>query len=282
MAKAKTTLIPKKTWVVMSVLAVGVVATVMTLESRTNLQQYASKDNLNTSSESLVTKNADGTMGPATELENFSNALPNAPKNTLTIKVGSDANASGKETKGKGNQKKANESSEITSLVLTVSKVEVHLAQLNPPQNLNNLPTGIQGIVPSPNSNPKGNPGKVTGADKWETIEIDGETVDIDLVELSKTNIAETLGLASLACGRYTEIRLYVTEATAFFGDTEEQVSLTIPGKSGIVRIVRPFTISPNTPSTITIDFDANRSVVKTGNSYILKPVVAKISHESK
>ncbi len=133
----------------------------------------------------------------------------------------------------------------------------------------------MAGQVPTKDNSTRGNPHKTVGADKWEMLQIDGER-DFDLVELSKTNIADTLGLSLLACGKYTQIRLYVSKAKATLTDGTE-VELVIPGKANIVKIVHPFTISPDAPTNITVQFDPQRSVHKIGNMYILKPVVARI-----
>lgn len=277
--------VSKRAWVVMSVLAAGLVVSIFALDQRTQTQQQASQGaNLNVTDPTLQGANPDGTMGPPTANLNFSGTLPLTAQNALVVKVGSTKPATPTSSgKGNGNGKNKenkpnNQTPALTSLVLTISKAEVHLAQFIPPANLNTLPSGIVGQVPTKDSNPKGNPNKVTGADKWEVLELDGER-NFDLVALSKTNVADTFGITSLACGRYTEIRLYVKKAVATFEGSELEVPVAIPGNAGVVRIVRPFVITKDKPVELFIEFDAEKSVVKAGSNYILKPVVARVEN---
>ena len=54
-------------------------------------------------------------------------------------------------------------------------------------------------------------------------------------------------------------------------------MSLTVLGKDDIVRVVRPFTIIAGQTLKVTVDFDAQHSITKAGDIYLLKPVVAKL-----
>ena len=98
----------------------------------------------------------------------------------------------------------------------------------------------------------------------------------LDLVELAKTKDVAKLGITDLAEGKYTEIRLYISGATATLADGST-VDLTILGKDNIVRVVRPFTVVAGQTTTLTMDFDAQHAVIKAGDQYHLKPVVARL-----
>ena len=153
--------------------------------------------------------------------------------------------------KGKDKGKKGEHGpQEITALCLTVTKVEVHIAHLGQP------------------GGPKEKP-----ADRWETLGVANPTN----IDLFKENAPSVLGLTELAAGRYTQVRLYVSKAVATLANGQK-VQLSIHGKNGIVKVNKTFTIEEGKTTTITLDIDSKHSVIKTGNSYMLKPVVAKIS----
>lgn len=301
MAKNKNSLnFPVKTFSVVSVLALALTIGLFAMKQNTEYRQQASQEeDLNSVLEITQTRNPDNSMGPQTWAENFSNTIAATDLGTLAIKVtdpltpqtkGKSENAraeehakAGKENRGKkpleaatekGNQGRNGQTPSLQSLHVTVSKIEVHLANLCKPNKFNNPPQGDE-LVPSKE---RGNPNKIDGADKWETLKLGEGNSSFDLIELAKNNVAVDLGLTQLACGKYTEIRLYVSSATATFEGEEKEVPLTILGKQGIVRIVRPFTIEPNQTTTLSIDFNAQKSIQKIGDTYILKPVVAKFT----
>jgi hypothetical protein len=112
--------------------------------------------------------------------------------------------------------------------------------------------------------------------DHWETLNIP-TPVQVDLVQLAKTNDLKALGLTALAAGKYTQVRLYVKSATATFGNSETPIPLTILGKDYIVKIVQPFTINACQTTKLTLDFDAQHTVIAAKDKYILKPVVAHL-----
>lgn len=141
----------------------------------------------------------------------------------------------------------------VTSLVLTVTKVEVHLAQLGIPGTKNENEHGRPIGTPMPKDN--------QNIDKWETLNIGG-TKTIDLMQLAKANALSSLGITNLASGRYTEVRLYFGSATAVLSDGTK-VGLTIPGKANIVRVVEPFVIDSGKTTSLVMAFDAQNSALK-------------------
>lgn len=228
-----------------------------------------STENLNSTTDRLETLNADGTMGPRTSYGNWSNSLPSFLKGKLVFAV-TDPPTSGTPTRtlpsqaqGKGREASApagqsNGPQTVSALNLTISKVEVHIAyQGTPGDKSNEQPVN-----------------------HWETLALTNP-VTVDLVQLAKTKDFTKLGITTLAAGRYTEVRLYLSSASAKLSDNS-LVTLKILGKNNIVRVIRPFTVIAGKTTTITLDFDAQHSVIKAGNIYHLKPVVARFLEEHK
>ncbi|MBI2621760.1 MAG: DUF4382 domain-containing protein [Candidatus Levybacteria bacterium] len=253
-------------------LAIAIVVTVSLVSQKTTWFNFSigpygtpAITNLNSANEIVTTNNPDGTMGPDTFSENASNALPSYLKGTLFFKV-TDPPQGGKPTslptqarasdKGSSFSQK-NGPQEILGLDLTISKVEVHIAYQGDPKDSNSRPS---------------NQGKI---DRWETLNLE-TPVTVDLVEIANTQNPVLLAISSLAAGRYTEVRLYLSGASAILAN-EDSVDLEIPGRDNIVRIVKSFVINPQGETTVTVDFDAQKSVIKAGNKYLLKPVVSKI-----
>jgi hypothetical protein len=169
----------------------------------------------------------------------------------------------------------------VTSLFVTISKVEVHLAKVGLPgstHTVNEAATVSSKINTSGQSNTaKGTNNQLI--DKWETLNIkDPKTVD--LVYLANSHNLSSLGLTTLANGLYTEVRLYVFSAYATLQGSESPVQLVVPGKGNIVRVVQPFVINSGKPTTLVLDFDAQNSVIKAGDQYILKPVIAHMTQK--
>lgn len=285
-------------------LVVGIPLTLLLVFTQTQWFNHASGPaltldgytNLNSSSVNLTAQNNDGTMGPAYANGNWSNALPYSQRGNLVFAVidpmrggkPSDVpshnarptdsyhtNASdnadtarGENASGSGSQNHGPQ--DVSSLKLTISKVEVHLANL---------------ATTKPDVSPEAEAGKPTTTPEaeaagqpvshWETLDLNVPTT-LDLVELAKTHDLSTLGLTSLAAGHYTEVRLYVSSAAATLSDGTP-VDLKILGHDNVVRVVQSFSIAAGGTTKLTMDFDAGHSVIKAGDSYLLKPVVARL-----
>lgn len=125
--------------------------------------------------------------------------------------------------------------------------------------------------------------------DSWETVGTPNKTYD--LLQLVN-GVRETLGIADLPAGRYTQMRLIL-------GDTPDSsiniLSLAHPfanyvidldgnahelkvpsGMQTGIKIVQGFDINENSTTELVLDFDAGASVVIAGNSgqYLLKPTI--------
>ena len=149
-------------------------------------------------------------------------------------------------TDASGNYKE-NDSGTYSAVNITISRIKVHLA----------------------------------GEDKGEWIEwtLDGET-EYNLIELE--NVSVLLSEGQLEPGKYTQIRLFITNPNILLYESEEVITLVIPSadQTGI-KLIHPFEIIEGEITELTIDFDAEKSVVETGNGdYKLKPVI-KVTSET-
>ena len=105
---------------------------------------------------------------------------------------------------------------------------------------------------------------------EWEIIVEEPQT--FDLIEIR--NVKEFLGSKNLSTGVYTQIRLHVDEASAIIDDV--QYELEIP--SNTIKLVKGFQIDTGETITLTLDFDVNESIHKTGNDrYIFQPTIVVI-----
>lgn len=236
-----------KHFLILTLLTLGLVAGVTAVSQKTQTKQQASQSiNLNTRSEIDSTNNPDGTMGPKTAYDNFSNSLPNAYLGKIVINLAASGN-----------------SPQVTSLTLAISKAEVHLIYLFIP-GTSNTTENINGQKTNQNVN------------KWETFQLDGNT-DQPLVTKLKKGQSIPLGITPLAGGKYSEIRLYISKATAKLANGEE-VELIIPQGDNIVRVVKTFNIFSNKTTYITLNLDDKNSLIQAGDTYFLQPVISRIT----
>lgn len=128
----------------------------------------------------------------------------------------------------------------------------------------------------------QGNPTSAATADPVASLEEEKSWIKlavtlpmpVDLLTL-KDRLAD-LGLAELPAGKYTQIRLKVTSAQVVLQDGSTH-GVKIP--SGTLKLVHPFTIEAGSQTLMTLDFDAEKSVHKTGNGqYQMKPVIKVVA----
>ncbi len=98
-----------------------------------------------------------------------------------------------------------------------------------------------------------------------------------DLLEL--VNGEDTIiGRTDLLAGYYTQIRLMIGDGSNVVVDGISYPLKTPSGQQSGVKLNVDVIIEPDIAYVLTLDFDANRSIVKTGNphdpKYILKPVI--------
>jgi hypothetical protein len=104
----------------------------------------------------------------------------------------------------------------------------------------------------------------------------------INLLDLTNGTLFE-LGATPIPAGNYTQVRLVLSGNTGnttansmtFVGQTAEIPLRTPSAMQSGLKIIRPFTVQPNTLVDLVIDFDACRSIVAMGNGgYALKPTL--------
>lgn len=103
----------------------------------------------------------------------------------------------------------------------------------------------------------------------------------IDLLSLTNGVLAD-LGQTALPAGQYQQVRLVLAQnqggilanSVVPIGGSEQPLATPSAAQSGY-KIIRPFTVEPNTLVDLVLDFNACKSIVQRGNgSYGLKPVV--------
>jgi hypothetical protein len=114
----------------------------------------------------------------------------------------------------------------------------------------------------------------------WESLRMVQTPYTIDLLQFTDGSTTEFVPPVALASGKYTQIRLSVTNAVLRFdnGVTTQDVTVTIP--SGNLKTDKnfDFDVTENAAVDITVDFDLSKSIVVEGPagtpSYKLKPVL--------
>ncbi len=108
------------------------------------------------------------------------------------------------------------------------------------------------------------------------TVYESAEGMELDLLVLKTT--PTTLFTATLAAGKYTQIRISVVSGSIVFAKDGKDVDYLLDVPSGEVKVPVQFEILADTTTAIKLDFDAEKSihVVKKGknDSYLLRPVI--------
>jgi hypothetical protein len=113
----------------------------------------------------------------------------------------------------------------------------------------------------------------------WVTL--NHMTATYNLLKL--TNGLDTLiARADVPTGLYSQIRLFIGSGSNVVVDGITHPLTTPSGSQSGVKLNVHSLIQPDVKYILTIDFDANRSIVKTGNphnpDYILKPVIRTVA----
>ena len=169
---------------------------------------------------------------------------------------------------------KADNFETYSAIYITISKIQVHIA---------------------------GEDGGAEG--EWIECDLVNDDIEVlNLIGLKYEDIVELLSETELEPGKYTQIRLFVTEASVVIeveseGDEKSDsdvnnddivepapIDVEIPSayQTGI-KLIHPFEIIEGETTELTIDFDAEKSIIKTGNGnngkYKLKPVIKVITN---
>ena len=146
----------------------------------------------------------------------------------------------------------------ITHLWLNISEVSVHRASAN--QTISDTDEEMAATE----SDDSGTAGWIVVVNQPRTV---------DLMQL--TDLSEVIGQETMDSGMYTQIRLKIDSGTITVDGTEH--TLEVP--SGVLKLNRGFVLIPNEALKLTLDFNVEKSVIRTGSDrYKLKPVIAVIS----
>jgi len=104
------------------------------------------------------------------------------------------------------------------------------------------------------------------------------KTKTFDLIEY--TDVLAIIGDKDLDVGKYTQVRLYISDATIkiYNLNYSKQYPMNIP--NNVLKLVHPFTIEANQTTVLTLDFDVpssvplKESIVGIGITYRFSPVV--------
>jgi len=112
------------------------------------------------------------------------------------------------------------------------------------------------------------------GEGEW--VPLPSEPKLFDLMKLRESGADEILGEWETAVGHYTQIRMDVEVVDALIDGERADVGVVLP--SGKLKIVGSFNIEPELETVLVLDFDADKSLVFTGEGKVLfKPVVKLI-----
>ena len=118
--------------------------------------------------------------------------------------------------------------------------------------------------------------GDDNGTAGWRTLFEDSAGVDIDLLNATGTHAA-FLGEADLPAGKYTQLRVTVTEAYGI--DNGTRVPITV--SSGTLKLNHPFDVEEGAETRIVLDIDLDRSLRQQGGgAWRMTPVVGSIEAE--
>ena len=116
----------------------------------------------------------------------------------------------------------------------------------------------------------------------WENLASWPDGLAVDLLTLQGVSLL--LGSSELDANHYTQLRVFLKEAAELVLEGQEGGEVTqilkIPSSENTgIKLNRPFDIVEGGITILTLDFDAQKSVIKTGNGkYKMKPVIHLIS----
>ena len=154
---------------------------------------------------------------------------------------------------------------EVTSIMVTLSEVQVHKAVAEQEQQQSGEGTQTQEQEQQ----------EQQGEGGWITINVSQDAAEFDLLDIE--GIEQFLGSSEIEAGKYTQVRLVVDTIKVAFKDASgsegELEEAEVPSKE--LKLVHPFDIIEGETTALVIDFDADRMVTVTGASKIIvKPVV--------
>ena len=152
---------------------------------------------------------------------------------------------------------------EVTSIMVTVSEIQVHKAVAE--QEMEQVQSGTGNTTQEQEQQQT-----QQGGGEWITIDLSDNATTFDLLEIK--GIEQYVGTKELEEGKYTQVRLVVDKVQVKLGDGDLQ-DATVP--SNELKIVHPFDVVGGEAMALVLDFDAEKMVAVTGaNKIIVKPVI--------
>jgi Domain of unknown function (DUF4382)/Putative Ig domain len=145
---------------------------------------------------------------------------------------------------------------EVTSIMVTVESVEVHKAAAEQEQEQQE----------SADNSTNGEAG-------WLPLDILAGNETFDLLQIQ--GIEEVLAVTELEPGKYTQIRMTISNVQVRLGEGN-LTDVILP--SGKLKFVRPFDIVENQTTALLFDFDAEKSINIAGSGQIMFKPVIKLS----
>gem|GEM_PF-545483 len=113
------------------------------------------------------------------------------------------------------------------------------------------------------------------GEGEWVALFNPG-SFEVDLLTLQDVSIL--LSTSELLPNKYTQIRIFLNDAWVVVESETHYLEIPSSANTGI-KLNRPFEIKENMITELTIDFDAEKSIIRTGSGkYKMKPVIHTIS----
>lgn len=111
---------------------------------------------------------------------------------------------------------------------------------------------------------------------EWVTVRNE-DPITVNLLEWNNGK-SIILGTADVPPGHYTQIRLKIDDAEVVVDGHNQRVTVPSGAQTGL-KLVANFTVNAGSTSELIVDFDAQRSIVTTGQpnnptGYLLKPTI--------
>jgi hypothetical protein len=159
---------------------------------------------------------------------------------------------------------------QVTSIRVTVESVEVHKAAAEQEQQQGQEQEQEQEQQQSASNSTNNSTNEEAG---WLPLNILAGNETLDLLQIQ--GIEQILAVTELEPGKYTQIRMTISNVQVRLGDGDLQ-DVMLP--SGKLKFVRPFDIVENQTIALLFDFDAEKSVNVAGSGQIMFKPVIKLS----
>jgi hypothetical protein len=116
---------------------------------------------------------------------------------------------------------------------------------------------------------------KAGGDNESGWMEIVNESRTVDLLALHRNGTSEALGFAKVDAGRYTQVRIDVDNVVGVYAEDGSRVEMTVPSKT--LRTSKSFEVKAGGNTTLTLEFDLDRSIDCRDDRCTFAPVLGKV-----